>query len=193
MINDQGKSRQIDHIAITEYGIFVIETKNYSGTICGKENAEEWIQYLGNKKYYLKNPIHQNYGHYKIVKNIIYDERVYIEPIVVFIDGCKINVATYNKVMFASMIQRYIQRKSKVLSENWINQLYNIIMENRITDEETILNHDFNVQKYNEFKGKMVNLGICPRCESKLLLKNGENYKFYICSSYPKCRFIKNI
>lgn len=41
MINDNGKSRQIDHIAITEYGVFVIETKNYAGTIYGKETSTE--------------------------------------------------------------------------------------------------------------------------------------------------------
>lgn len=193
MINDQGKSRQIDHIAITEYGVFVIETKYYSGSIYGKENSEEWIQYLGDKKYHLKNPIYQNYGHYKIVKKIIFDEKVYIEPIVVFIDGCSIHVATHNKVIFASMIEKYIQRKSKILSENRINELYNIIMENRITDKETIQNHDFNVQKYNEFKNKMVDLGVCPKCESKLVLRDGKNGKFYGCSSYPKCRFVKNI
>lgn len=193
MINDQGKSRQIDHIAITEYGVFVIETKNYSGYISGKENLEEWTQYLGGKKYPLKNPIYQNYGHYKIVKNVIFDEKIYIEPIVIFIDGCKVNVATHNKVMFASMIVKYIQRKPKVLSQSKINELYDIIMENRITNEEAIQNHDFNVKKYIEYKDKIVNSGICPRCESKLVLRNSKNGSFYECSSFPKCRFIKSI
>ena len=46
MLNDNGKSRQIDHIAITEYGVYIIETKNYAGTIYGRETSNEWQQYL---------------------------------------------------------------------------------------------------------------------------------------------------
>ena len=46
-LNDNGKTRQIDHIAITETGVFVIETKNFSGQIYGRENSKEWKQYLG--------------------------------------------------------------------------------------------------------------------------------------------------
>lgn len=52
MINDNGKSRQIDHIAITEYGVFVIETKNYNGDIYGKEtiiNCKQCLEEMGYK------------------------------------------------------------------------------------------------------------------------------------------------
>lgn len=31
---------QIDHLVISQYGIFVIETKNYKGWISGHENSE---------------------------------------------------------------------------------------------------------------------------------------------------------
>lgn len=36
------KTSQIDHIVISDYGIFVIETKNYKGWILGSENSEYW-------------------------------------------------------------------------------------------------------------------------------------------------------
>ena len=87
-INDNGKSRQIDHIFISEYGVFVIETKNYAGTIYGKETSENWKQYLNGKSFEFKNPIHQNYGHYQIVKKILEDETENIFPVVVFIKRC---------------------------------------------------------------------------------------------------------
>ena len=41
---------QIDHIVVSPYGIFVIETKNYKGWIFGHENSEEWKQSLFGKK-----------------------------------------------------------------------------------------------------------------------------------------------
>lgn len=34
-----GGSTQIDHIIVSRYGIFVIETKNYKGWIFGEERA----------------------------------------------------------------------------------------------------------------------------------------------------------
>lgn len=41
-----GHSCQIDHIYINKYGIWVIETKNYSGMIYGNENQRTWTQVL---------------------------------------------------------------------------------------------------------------------------------------------------
>ena len=45
-------SSQIDHIVISIYGIFVIETKNYSGWIHGNEKSEYWTQ-----SFYKKNKV----------------------------------------------------------------------------------------------------------------------------------------
>ena len=60
-ISDE-KTSQIDHILINKKGIFVIETKNYSGRIYGQENQLEWTQVLnyGKVKNKLYNPVKQN-------------------------------------------------------------------------------------------------------------------------------------
>ena len=52
-----GSTTQIDHIVISEYGIFVIETKFYKGLIYGGENSEYWTQNIYGHKYSLRNPI----------------------------------------------------------------------------------------------------------------------------------------
>ena len=41
-----GESSQIDHVAINSHGVFVIETKNYSGRIYGSKEQSEWTQVL---------------------------------------------------------------------------------------------------------------------------------------------------
>ncbi|MBE6286353.1 MAG: NERD domain-containing protein [Bacteroidales bacterium] len=60
---------QIDHVVVSPYGIFVIETKNYKGWIFGHENSEEWRQsLLGKKRFWgwsseqhkFRSPIRQN-------------------------------------------------------------------------------------------------------------------------------------
>lgn len=63
---------QIDHIIITPYGIFVIETKNYQGTIYGGKKRRTW---LVNGKFKMMNPLIQNYGHIQAIKQIIDKKR----------------------------------------------------------------------------------------------------------------------
>ncbi|QYY37413.1 nuclease-related domain-containing protein [Ruficoccus sp. ZRK36] len=56
---------QIDHVIVSRVGIFVIETKNYSGWIFGGEKQAKWTQSLYGKKSSFQNPLHQNYRHIK--------------------------------------------------------------------------------------------------------------------------------
>ena len=55
LLYNDSKSHQIDHIIIRKTGIFVIETKNYSGQIYGQDNQKEWTQVLayGREKHRL--------------------------------------------------------------------------------------------------------------------------------------------
>src|SRR5690606_19184571 len=46
VIEAYGKTTQIDHIVISDFGVFVIETKNYKGWILGGENSEYWTQVI---------------------------------------------------------------------------------------------------------------------------------------------------
>jgi hypothetical protein len=57
--------QQIDIIAVTEKGILVVEKKTYIGLIVGSAYDKQWTVIVGwgKKKYSMKNPHHQNYGH----------------------------------------------------------------------------------------------------------------------------------
>ncbi|MBS4955798.1 MAG: NERD domain-containing protein [Clostridium sp.] len=48
IITDRGTT-QIDHVVISVYGIFVIETKNYKGLIFGNEYDDNWKQVIDKK------------------------------------------------------------------------------------------------------------------------------------------------
>jgi hypothetical protein len=66
--NPRAKSgySQIDHVVLTPYGIFSIETKNYQGTIYGGKDRKTW---LVNGKFKMMNPFTQNYGHIEALKS----------------------------------------------------------------------------------------------------------------------------
>lgn len=193
MINDNGKSRQIDHIAITEHGVFVIETKNYAGVIYGKEKSTEWKQYLNQKCFNFKNPIHQNYGHTEIVKKVLEGETDKVYSIVVFTRRCKLKVDVQSTVLYDSQLNTFIKNKEKVLNNIDIDNIYKIITENKITNQEAIKNHNYNVKHYIEYKNNISDTGKCPRCGNVLIRRNGKTGDFYGCSNYPKCRYTKNI
>ncbi len=76
LFSSNGRSTQIDHIVVSPYGVFVIETKGYKGWIFGSENAEYWTQNIYGHKTQFYNPIRQNEGHVKflsyLLKNIGY-------------------------------------------------------------------------------------------------------------------------
>lgn len=44
MLQTDKGTTQVDHVLVSVYGIFVIETKNYNGWIYGGEYAEQWTQ-----------------------------------------------------------------------------------------------------------------------------------------------------
>ena len=76
MINDvfikvNNVTHQIDHIIVSPYGIFSIETKQYNGFITGNKYDKNWVRHLGKKKIYYTNPIRQNYGHVKALSELL--------------------------------------------------------------------------------------------------------------------------
>lgn len=60
---------QIDHVVVSPFGIFVIETKNYAGWIFGDETSRYWTQVIHGKKSRFQNPLHQNALHVRALAN----------------------------------------------------------------------------------------------------------------------------
>lgn len=186
--------RQIDHIAIAESGIFVIETKNFSGQIYGREYSSEWKQYLGNKSYPFANPIHQNFGHTEIVKEILKDKSDKIYSVIVFTRRGKLKIEDIKaKVMYVDEIKEYIENQPKVLDINQIENIYKILIDNRVTNQEYIEDHNYNVRCYVQGKKDKVAQGICPKCYGKLVKKKGPYGEFYGCSNYPECKYTAKV
>ena len=66
-------SCQIDHILVNPNGVFVIETKNYSGDIYGSDEQREWTRVLayGKVKNKIYNPVKQNNTHLYRLRKIL--------------------------------------------------------------------------------------------------------------------------
>lgn len=70
-LRHRGVTTQVDHILISRFGVFVIETKSYTGWIFANAEHPTWTQVTFNDKFKFQNPIHQNYLHVKAVQELL--------------------------------------------------------------------------------------------------------------------------
>ena len=91
---DNGETSEIDVLFITQQGIFVIESKNYSGWIFGDEKAAYWTAMLPNKeKNRFYNPIKQNKTHIKWLGQYLKEE-IPLFSVIVFSERCELKKIT---------------------------------------------------------------------------------------------------
>ncbi|BCE01353.1 nuclease-related domain-containing protein [Marinicellulosiphila megalodicopiae] len=62
---------QVDHIVVSAFGVFVIETKHFKGWIFGSEFQKQWTQQIYKHKSRFQNPLLQNYKHCKTIENLL--------------------------------------------------------------------------------------------------------------------------
>lgn len=85
-LRHRGGTTQIDHILVSRYGVFVIETKDYTGWIFANAEHATWTQVTFNDKFKFQNPIHQNYLHVKAVQELLdFVPASAIQSVVVFV------------------------------------------------------------------------------------------------------------
>lgn len=106
---------QIDHIIVSKFGIFVIETKNMSGWIFGKASDSKWTQSFRNHKNSFQNPLRQNYKHTKELNALLGVGEDKIFSVVVFTGDAEFKTEMPENVMHGRRLVRYIRSKDTVL------------------------------------------------------------------------------
>ena len=191
MVKQNNSTHQMDHLIISQFGIFVIEMKNYYGLILGEEHKDKWIQYLGKKKSYFLNPIHQNYGHIKTLSELLNIPEDKFISIICFSNQAKVVVDCKNPVVKVDYLINEIKKYKKEDIDINIKNIENVIMSNNIVDNKIRKQHVKNIHNQIKANDELVNNMICPKCNSKLVEKNGKYGKFIGCSNFPKCNYIK--
>ena len=81
-----GRTTQIDHIIVSRFGIFVIETKNMQGWILMDDKYDEWIQMVEkHRTTEFQNPLRQNFKHIKAVQKLFKIKENQVHNLVVFV------------------------------------------------------------------------------------------------------------
>lgn len=185
---------QIDHIVLSTSGVYVIETKDYSGKITGNEKSEQWEQNIYGYRYKTGNALRQNKAHIAAVRYHGHiGKQVPMYNIVVFTHNADFKIYhEEGKVIYLKELLPTIQHlhaSEPMLTMENISYIADCLRQQNITDKEQrkIHNQAVHTNKY-ERREKIEN-GICPRCGGQLVLREGKYSRFYGCSNYPKCDF----
>lgn len=127
-------STQIDHVIVSKYGVFVVETKNMRGWIFGSPNQKTWTQKIYKHSSKFQNPLHQNYKHVKTLESLLSLEEEQIFSVVVFVGNSTFKTDMPENVTYGSGYIRFIKSKKQlVLSESEIKDIINKIETGRLT------------------------------------------------------------
>lgn len=187
---------QIDHIVVSVYGLFVIETKYYKGKIYGGENSEYWTQHLYGESHQFYNPILQNAGHVKALRNVL-SEFGYLPilSMVAFSGQADLRMKITNAciVYWKQIIRVIYQFEERRLTEDQVEEVVSTIKNVRLNNKEHSVRreHKKNARKARNSDRKRYSAGICPECGSRLVLREGKYGRFYGCSNYPKCTYTR--
>lgn len=135
---------QIDHVVVSRYGIFCIETKSQHGIIFGSRDRKYWTHCSYGAKYKLYNPLWQNYLHIKSLEQVLPGSLLKVSPLsfVVFPYAYKLNVdnsAVLNSI--EGLISAIEKHQISHYSDEEIENIYQILKLANIKDHEVMAKH----------------------------------------------------
>lgn len=201
---------QIDHIIVSRFGVFVIETKNYAGWIFGTPQQKMWTQKFPRSSRQFQNPLHQNYKHVRTLAKLLELDGAAIHSLIVFVGASTFKTSMPANVTAAGGYIRFIKSKtSEVLSVEQVTQIKDQVQQGRLAPSlKTNRAHVRHVHEIIERKQAAARppvaagsdneaaARVCPKCGSHLVdrtIRTGARagQSFVGCSTFPACRFIQ--
>ena len=163
----ENETSEIDLLMICENGIFVFESKNYSGWIFGEEDKLYWYQTLPrgrrkSQKERFYNPIMQNRTHIKCLGEIL-DGSIPLISIIVFSERCTLKKVTVhsdirviNRNEICDTVSELCEKNSAIsLPAEKINEIYNILYPYSQVDAATKSQHIESIHKLTDSNGNI--------------------------------------
>ncbi|MFJ5770787.1 nuclease-related domain-containing protein [Psychrobacillus sp. NPDC093180] len=148
-----GKERttEIDLVYLHETGIYVIESKNYSGWIFGDEKSQKWMQTFPNgHKFSFYNPIKQNIGHIKALRALLPSiETAHFTSVIVFSERCELKKVTCDakdtyvikRNRLSKLMEQQIQNSPNILEATYIDKIYSFLSQYQKVDKSVKEEH----------------------------------------------------
>lgn len=152
-----GKTSEIDVVMFHPKGLFVIESKNYSGWIFGNENHKQWTQTLPSRygeshKERFYNPIMQNATHIKAIRRHINDS-IPIYSVIAFSDNCTLKdvtiksntIVTYYSYLYSDIESKLSKINNYSMTSELLDETYNKLFQYANADDYIKFQHIYNI------------------------------------------------
>lgn len=182
---------QIDHVVVSRFGIFVIETKTMSGWIFGTGDQSHWTQVIFRTKTKFQNPLRQNFKHVKVVQELLGVPLAKVYSLVVFAGSAVPKTPMPSGVVWSveELVSFVRARRVAELEPEQITTFTQRLSENSL--RSGLRTHRAHVKHLKaKAAARESGSGRCRRCQAQLVervnRKTGE--RFLSCSRFPKCR-----
>lgn len=147
---------EVDLLYIDRTGLYIIESKNYSGWIFGNEAHQNWTQSMPNKKKFkFYNPIRQNATHIRAVQDFLALPKEVIHSVIVFSERCSLkkievtseNVHVIKRENFKKFIQAREQSAKQFFTQAEIQTIYNRLLPQMQVSDEVKKQHIKRIQQ----------------------------------------------
>lgn len=192
ILKTKNGTTQIDHLIVSSYGLFIVETKNRKGWIFGSADQPTWTQSLYGNNYSFQNPIKQTFRQKKVLSEFLGLKESVIHTVIYFVGKCKFKTPLPDNII-KSRPGKYIKRfKGQVLSPDEVDRVVKE-MEYYIS-ESSLTNRDH----LRSLRKRHNSTTVCPKCGSNLVERTSkkgptEGSKFLGCENFPQCRYTKNL
>ena len=153
----QGGTTQIDHVLVSTRGVFVIETKNYSGWIFGDEKSKSWMQVLYKVKNRFQNPVHQNFLHVKAIQQLLdFLPKEQIHSVVVFTGNGQFKTTVPQGVIYLNQLVGFLRNfQNETISANRVEFCVGRLECTRyeVTKLTDLQHRAYLAQKFAKFNG----------------------------------------
>ena len=187
---------EVDVLMLHDSGIFVFESKNYSGWIFGSEDQRMWTQTLNRRtKTRFFNPIMQNAGHIRALASRLVVPDEYFTSYIVFSDRCELKSVPASgdgwRICHRDDLLRLV-REDLRQRETTLNGLQYATLEERIETMAAASTEE--AQAFHAQDVQVASSGTtCPRCGGRLKERSGKYGSFLGCSNYPRCRYTRKL
>ncbi|MEB0045595.1 MULTISPECIES: nuclease-related domain-containing protein [unclassified Pseudomonas] len=187
---------QIDHVFLSPFGIFVLETKNMRGWIFGTENQAQWTQQLYKKRFKFQNPTRQNYKHVKALEAVLGIGPESLHSVIAFVGASTFKTEMPANVTRGIGFLRYIKSfQQAVFSEAQVIAMLHVLQADRRLP--TLATEREHVQRLKQRSDPSASRQ-CPRCGSALevrTFKSGAKIgqQYWRCSTFPTCRTVQPV
>jgi hypothetical protein len=107
---------EVDHILVSKFGVFVMETKDYNGWIFGNPTDATWTQMLFRRRFTFQNPIFQNKRHVRAVQGLLdFLPPEAIKSVVVFSGEAEFKTAIPQGVITIDRLAEYLMRQTEAV------------------------------------------------------------------------------